>query len=790
MRKPSFLLLAILPALFASRAGADEPTRLPLPDPVPESSQWFGIYIKGSKFGWAHEQVRRSGEGESARWVYSLDLRMKVQAMGESSEMAMSERREFDVAPPHAFVAGRYEVRQGEGGQVNEIARKDGKWTATATAQGQTREVEVGDVDYTLADALTPRLWAKEKRSVGDRISVREFDVSELESDRQELEVVGEGAVAAEGVRVPYVEVRATSKKSGMAQTVRVDGSGNALSISFPGDMEARAEPEEDAKKIEHIADLFAHGVVRIDKPLGGDAETVRSLVVEARGPAAGVLESGPWQTVTKDADTGAVVLSVGREHGQESLATEEEIAESLRATADVPSKSTQVVSYATEAIAGATTTREKVDRLVRFVSDFVTDALVPRVCPVEEVLERKQGDCSEHALLFTALARAVGIPTRQVGGLMYMGDEIKAFGGHAWNEVVIDGRWVPVDPTWGQTEPDATHVTLSRRPSDEGLQAETVGGRLSFVLRSVQRAAAPEGAKEGASAVPLRPLLWVVEGTPRIYLFGTIHVGDEETIGLAPVVREARKASDVVLGELTMDPALQAKVMRLMFLPEGKTLKGILPEAAHARLSTWLEKKGFQPQMFERMKVWGVAVTIAFLAQGIEKAAASKSIDQVFQDEARAEGKEASGLETVEEQMGVFDELTEEQQVAFLVAALEQVEEDEKDGEGSVERLTALYRRGDVDALFQELNKHYDASDPVGKALMERLVDHRNVRMVDRLLERARAEPELTYFVAVGALHFPGPKGILALLAEKGHTVRRLAATDALPAAGAAAPR
>jgi uncharacterized protein YbaP (TraB family) len=372
----------------------------------------------------------------------------------------------------------------------------------------------------------------------------------------------------------------------------------------------------------------------------------------------------------------------------------------------------------------------------------------------------------------------------------MYMGDELRGFGGHAWNEVVIDGRWVPVDPTWGQTEPDATHVTLSRRPSDEGLAAETIGGRLFLVLREVRREAAPQGAKAGASAVPLKPLLWVVEGTPTIYLFGTIHVGDEKAIGLAPIVREARKASDVVLGELTMDPALQAKVMGLMFLPQGKTLKGILPEAIYARLTAWLGTKGFQPQAFERMKVWGVAVTIAFLAQGIEKAAASKSIDQVFQDEAREEGKEASGLETIEEQMNVFDELTEEQQVAFLDAALEQVEEDDAEGKGSIEHLTALYRAGDVDALFQELGKHYDPTDPVAKALMERLVDDRNVRMVDRLLERARAEPELTYFVAVGALHFPGPKGILALLAEKGHTVRRLAATDALPAAAAVAPR
>jgi transglutaminase-like putative cysteine protease len=47
---------------------------------------------------------------------------------------------------------------------------------------------------------------------------------------------------------------------------------------------------------------------------------------------------------------------------------------------------------------------------------------------------------------LFNTLARAVGVPSREVAGLGYMGDDVMAFGGHVWNEVVLDGVWVPVD--------------------------------------------------------------------------------------------------------------------------------------------------------------------------------------------------------------------------------------------------------------------------------------------------------------------------------------------------------
>jgi transglutaminase-like putative cysteine protease len=59
-------------------------------------------------------------------------------------------------------------------------------------------------------------------------------------------------------------------------------------------------------------------------------------------------------------------------------------------------------------------------------------------------------------------MARAMGIPCRTVGGLVYLGDEFQEFGLHVWNEVVIDGIWIPVDPTWGQTLVDATHIRFS----------------------------------------------------------------------------------------------------------------------------------------------------------------------------------------------------------------------------------------------------------------------------------------------------------------------------------------
>lgn len=74
-------------------------------------------------------------------------------------------------------------------------------------------------------------------------------------------------------------------------------------------------------------------------------------------------------------------------------------------------------------------------------------------------VLETGYGDCNEHAILFTALARAVGIPTQVCIGLVWS-DDLQAFGYHAWVEVFC-GDWIPMDPTLGQEIADATHIKI-----------------------------------------------------------------------------------------------------------------------------------------------------------------------------------------------------------------------------------------------------------------------------------------------------------------------------------------
>ena len=71
--------------------------------------------------------------------------------------------------------------------------------------------------------------------------------------------------------------------------------------------------------------------------------------------------------------------------------------------------------------------------------------------------LESLSGDCTEHTVLFIALARAAGIPARICSGVTFAKD---AFYYHFWPEVYV-GTWVQMDPTLGQNIADATHIQL-----------------------------------------------------------------------------------------------------------------------------------------------------------------------------------------------------------------------------------------------------------------------------------------------------------------------------------------
>ena len=101
------------------------------------------------------------------------------------------------------------------------------------------------------------------------------------------------------------------------------------------------------------------------------------------------------------------------------------------------------------------------------------------------EVLQNRRGDCNEHTILFAALARSVGIPTRVALGVVWS-DRLDGFYYHAWPEVHV-GRWIWMDPTLGQPIADATHVKLLTGGIDKWPELISFLGRLQIEVTELE---------------------------------------------------------------------------------------------------------------------------------------------------------------------------------------------------------------------------------------------------------------------------------------------------------------
>jgi transglutaminase-like putative cysteine protease len=232
-------------------------------------------------------------------------------------------------------------------------------------------------------------------------------------------------------------------------------------------------------------------GMLPVDRPLG-DLEDVTALVVEVTPALAGALEDRARQSVVRDPETGAIELRIGREHGVPQEATEDELHENLKGTVDYPTEHPRIRDLLADAVGEADDPRDKVESLVRFVHGYLDQDYSAEPLTVFDILNEREGDCTEFSLLFTTLARAAGIPARTVSGLLYMGDDVQSFGGHSWNEVVLDGRWVPVDAAWNEVEINATHITFAGTLQAEA--AYVTAEKRPLVVKEVRHRGAGSG--------------------------------------------------------------------------------------------------------------------------------------------------------------------------------------------------------------------------------------------------------------------------------------------------------
>ena len=255
----------------------------------------------------------------------------------------------------------------------------------------------------------------------------------------------------------------------------------------------------------------------------------------------------------------------------------------------------------------------------------------------------------------------------------------------------------------------------------------------------------------------------------------------------LPPAVEQAFKSSAAVFTEIPMDAALQIGMMSKMMLPGDQNLSEVLGPELYARLSGTIQRAlpkdspgplgAAMTAMLARMKPWAAMMQLTMIEFLPDMMAGSKPLDTMLFDRAKSEGKETGGLETIDEQLAVFEVLTMDEQVRMLRLTLDTMDEAHKAGNSASRELIDGYLTGDLDKLAAMSNDSMKGEAELQKKFMARALDDRNQVMVDRLLVKRAERPTKTCFFAVGTLHYAGEEGIVALLQKKGIKVTRVTA-------------
>lgn len=252
-------------------------------------------------------------------------------------------------------------------------------------------------------------------------------------------------------------------------------------------------------------------------------------------------------------------------------------------------------------------------------------------------------------------------------------------------------------------------------------------------------------------------------EGVPASYLFGTIHSEDQRVLTLPEPVERAFIESPRLFVEVDMDSANLLTAVAGMLLDDGRELADILEPALYQQTVNAAAQLGLPELALRQYKPWALAMLLS-----LPPTRTGQFLDLVLYQRAKALNKTVAGLETMHEQMDLFDSLSEDDQVTLLRDAL-----NNRDQLPTIfQALLDRYLKRDLRGLV-EINQQLAETSASGLAdrFQVKLVDERNRRMVERLVGPLASGG---VFVAVGALHLPGEQGMLRMLERRGYRIVR----------------
>lgn len=270
---------------------------------------------------------------------------------------------------------------------------------------------------------------------------------------------------------------------------------------------------------------------------------------------------------------------------------------------------------------------------------------------------------------------------------------------------------------------------------------------------------------KADTSPIPLikSSLLWKIESQNsknESYIFGTMHLIEKENFFFPAKLKKIVSNSDLLLMELPEIPS-QTDVLKAVTLKDGSFFD-FFNDKQIDTLIQWAEKELKMNQqtfrgVFYKMKPF----VVLQMATQLQFTGKTESYEEKLISISKNEKIETSGLETIEQQINFFDELSKKEQAEMV---MESIRNQNKSNE-LLKKMQKVYIEQNIDSLYLL----FQEDTGIFSTKQINFLDNRNIEWIPKIKEVIKAKK---CFIAVGAGHLGGPNGLIRLLQKEGYTL------------------
>jgi len=416
-------------------------------------SEAMSIYSGGQRVGESVYTIKR--EGDSAEVYEKTSLRIKL--MDRVQDVSTEGLYHLTGGEVKSF---EYEFESTAGVMKVTGKKADGGYTIKVDSVSGGSDLFFRASLAPIPAALIPEWLSAQGLKAGQEYRVSVMDPLTIVTGGGENSLLTvHKIITREKVEVPglgsFDAWKIVSDVSGMEMTSWLTDSGLVVKQEMPPGLTAYKDAEGGASAGLEVFDITDITSIPSSRKLD-DPRGTTYLKAEITGllPEDGFKLADGYRQFT---DGNIIEIKAGgpEKNGSYKIPYEGGLGEYMGPGPLVDSRAPEIVAAASEIIGGEKDAAKAAALINNWVFYNIKKEGTASVPNALDVLKTRSGDCNEHAALYAALARAAGIPTKTVSGTIYIDGR---FYYHAWNEVYV-GKWVAVDPAFGQMPADATHI-------------------------------------------------------------------------------------------------------------------------------------------------------------------------------------------------------------------------------------------------------------------------------------------------------------------------------------------